>query len=306
MAPKIGYYPGCTLKTKAENLERSAVACLGALGIAAEELERWNCCGAVFSLADDDLIHHVAPVRVLVRAKDQGCSQLVTLCSMCYNTLARANLLMTRDEEKRATLNRFMDEETDYSGEVEVLHYLELLRRTLGWDGLKKAVKAPLGGLRVAPYYGCTLVRPQEVSVDDSPDGPTLFGDFLRALGAVPVDFPGATQCCGSYQIVSNEAAANEASSKIIASAVEYGAEAMALSCPVCEYSLGQRQPQLPIAKEGKPPIPTLYFTQLLALALGLPANALGLDRNERASADLLVAKGLVGEADARAALGAP
>ena len=118
---KISYYPGCTLKTKGKNLEDAAVASMTALGFDFEELERWNCCGAVHSLADDDLIHHVAPVRDLVRVKEQGNDKVVTLCSMCYNSLARANLLMRDDEEKRKTINDFMDEEIDYLGEIEVV-----------------------------------------------------------------------------------------------------------------------------------------------------------------------------------------
>jgi len=119
---KISYYPGCTLKTKARNLDRAAIVSLEALGIEVEEIDRWNCCGAVYSLTADDLIHMVGPVRNLIRAKEQGADRLVTLCSMCYNTLARANRLMREDAVKRDTINRFMDDEIDYSGEVEVVH----------------------------------------------------------------------------------------------------------------------------------------------------------------------------------------
>ena len=125
---KISYYPGCTLKTKAKNLDKAAVASLEALGVEVEEIDKWNCCGAVYSLTADDLIHMVGPVRNLIRAKEQGVDKLVTLCSMCYNTLARANKLMREDEVKRDTINRFMDEEIDYFGEVEVVHYLQLLQ----------------------------------------------------------------------------------------------------------------------------------------------------------------------------------
>lgn len=101
---KIGYYPGCTLKTRARNLEDAAIQSLSALGYEMEELERWNCCGAVYSLADDDLVHLLAPVRDLIRVKDQGFDKVLTLCSMCYNTLARANLLMRDDEEKQGLI----------------------------------------------------------------------------------------------------------------------------------------------------------------------------------------------------------
>jgi len=296
----IGYYPGCTLKTKARNLEDSALASLAALGVEVEELPRWNCCGAVFSLADDDLIHHVAPVRDLIRAKDAGHSTLVTLCSMCYNTLARANRLMRDDEEKRATLNLFMEEETDYFGEVEVVHLLDYLDSVVGWEAVRAAVTTPLGGLRVAPYYGCTLLRPGEVAIEP-PVSPVLFSRFLEAIGAEVVSFPEATSCCGSYQILANEATALEACATIIEGATARGAEALALSCPLCEYNLGRRQGDAVARRSGLGRLPTFYFTQLLAVALGQPPDVLGLDRNEASSSALLRERGFVTEAPAPA-----
>ena len=119
---KIAYYPGCTMKTKAANLELAAVEALNVLGVEFTELERWNCCGAVFSLAEDDLIHHVAPVRNLIRAQQEDCDTVVTICSQCYNTLARANLLVREDEEKLYTIKLFMEEEHDYDGSIEGVH----------------------------------------------------------------------------------------------------------------------------------------------------------------------------------------
>src|SRR4030042_5519670 len=199
----LAYYPGCTLKTKAKNLEDPAIASMEVLGFKLEEIPRWNCCGAVYSLSDDDLIHQVAPVRNLIRAKEQGKDELVTLCAFCLNTLKRANLLMQKNAEKRDTLNRFMDEEIDYSGEVKVVHLLEVLRDEIGWETLSGKVKLPLRGLKIAPYYGCTLLRPREVAID-SVENPVILHRFLEALGATPVDFPEAARCCGSYQIVSN------------------------------------------------------------------------------------------------------
>jgi heterodisulfide reductase subunit B len=160
---------------------------------------------------------------------DQGSDQVVTLCSMCYNTLARANLLMRNDAVKRKTINDFMDEEHDYHGEVEVLHFLNFLRDSIGWDKVRDAVKVPLQGLKVAPYYGCTLVRPRDVSVDP-PGSPRVFKEFLEALGATVVDFPGSELCCGSYQILANPDAAMNVSATIVEWAVKSGAEALALS----------------------------------------------------------------------------
>lgn len=287
---KVSYYPGCTLKTKARNLEDAAIASMDVLGIELEELPRWNCCGAVHSLADDDLIHQVAPVRDLIRAKEQGSDKLVTLCSMCYNSLARANLLMRDDDEKRETINLFMDEEVDYHGEVEVVHLLNLLGDEVGWDRLREKIKIPLKGLKVAPYYGCTLQRPRDVGIEP-PGRFLLMTQFLETLGATPVNFPAADLCCGSYQILGNPDVAKSAISTILSWAERVGAEALVLSCPLCEFNLGKKQETLLEEERISKSIPTFYFTQLLAIALGLSHESCHFDLNEKASIELLKSK---------------
>ena len=290
---KISYYPGCTLKTRAKNLESSALAAMAALDIEVEELTRWNCCGAVYSLADDDLIHIVAPVRDLIRVKESGHDTVVTLCSMCYNTLARANELMKTDEVKRKTINDFMDEEPDYAGEVKVYHLLDYLRDEIGWDKLKEQVKKPLTEMKVAPYYGCTLLRPKDVAID-TPDNPKILHDFLTALGAQVIDFPGAIQCCGTYQILGNPEAALSVSHSILSDATSHGAEALALACPLCDYNLGHKQDVMLKKFDGMKEVPIYYFTQLLAVALGLPSDEVNrFDINRESAKQLLEAKNL-------------
>jgi heterodisulfide reductase subunit B2 len=289
---KLAYYPGCTLKTKAANLERGALAALETLGVAFQEMPRWNCCGAVFSLATDDLIHHMAPVRDLIRARELGADAVVTLCSQCYNTLARANLLMRSDEEKRNTINAFMDEEPDYHGELQVLHYLAAVRDLVGWEELRAKVVKPLTGLKVAPFYGCTLVRPGEVAVDGP--HPELFEQFLRALGAEPVAWSGATECCGSYQSLAHPEASGDRASVVLAAAVRAGADLIALSCPLCEFNLGMRQADVVAGHEGAHAIPTLYFSQLLAVALGLEPDLARLELSDPSARQLLTSRNLI------------
>ncbi len=289
---QIGYYPGCTLKTKARNLEIAAIKAMETLGVELVELDRWNCCGAVYSLADDDLVHLLAPVRDLIRARDQGHTRVLALCSMCYNTLARANKLMREDEEKRDALNQFMEEETDYAGEVEVVHMLNFLRDEIGWDKVKEAVKKPLN-MKVAPYYGCTLTRPYDVSIDPAID-PPVFKDLITALGGEVVEYPDSEVCCGSYQIISNADAAGKTTAVILGSAEKRGAEALALSCPLCEYNLGRKQDLAIQAKEDLKPLPVYYFTQLMAVAFGLPDDVSHLELNMPGAADLLREKGLL------------
>jgi heterodisulfide reductase subunit B len=293
MLMKIGYYPGCTLKAKARHLDESALRSLEALGVEAVELTRWNCCGAVYNLADDDLVHFLAPVRDLKRAKEEGHERLLTLCSMCYNTLARANQLMREDEVKRKTLNDFMEEEVAYAGEVEVVHLLTFLRDDIGWDRLREAVKKPLKGLKVAPYYGCTLTRPRDVTIDTGLR-PQIFADFLAAIGATPVSFAEAETCCGSYNMISHPEAALGKVADIVADAGAQGAEALALSCPLCEYNVGRRQTEALARGDGASALPVFYFTQLLALALGLDPQVARLDLSPEHSRRFLEEQGLL------------
>lgn len=270
---KLSYYPGCTLKTRARNFEAAAIISMEVLGYQLEEIPRWVCCGVVYSLAQDDLIHQLAPVRNLIRAMEQGSDRLITLCAMCYNTLARANHLVRTDPEKRKTINAFMDEEPDYEGQVEVSHLLPFLAHEVGWDRVRAMVKAPLEGLAVAPYYGCKMQRPREVAIEP-PGSFELMHGFLDALGAEVVDFPAAALCCGSYQVLGDPEASQNLTATIIEQARKAGAQALAVSCPLCEFNLTQNQRALRKAGVIETEMPIHYFTQLLASSLGLAKEA--------------------------------
>lgn len=285
---KVSYYPGCTLKTKAKNLDETVTASLKALGVDFEELPRWNCCGAVASLADDDLIHMVAPVRDLIRVKEQGNDTMVTACSMCYNTLAQANHVVMNDEEKRNTLNTFMEEELDYKNDVEVLHILNFLKEKVGWDTIRDKVTKPLTGLKVAPYYGCTLMRPKEIAIDPR-EHAQIFQEFIESVGAEFVEFSAAHECCGSYQMVSNRELALDRCAKIVESAEKWGADIIASSCPLCEFNIGKMQAAILEKQPEIKGIPTVYFTQLLAIALGLDPEICHFELNISGAREVLL-----------------
>lgn len=291
---EIAYYPGCTLKTKGRNLEESALASMSALGVEMMELPRWTCCGTVYSLATDDLIHQLAPVRNLLRVKEQGQSKVVTLCSMCYNTLKRANLLIRTDAEKRDKINSFMyEEELDYNGEVDTVHLLEILRDDIGFEKVAESVKAPLQGLKLAPYYGCLLLRPREIGLDDL-EQPSVLSDFIRCLGAEVLEHPYQAECCGAYQTVNQVDLVVERTREIVGYVVQKGADALVLSCPLCDFNLSRRQKEVIQKYENFTGVPTLYFTQLLALALGLDEKVCRFDLNYIDPRPLLRGKGLI------------
>ena len=288
---KIPYFPGCTLSTKAVGFDVAGRAAAEALGFELVELSQWNCCGATFPLATDNELALVGPTRILINAQREG-SRLAVLCSICYNVLKRTAGFLRENEEKRERINLFVEEE--YRGKVQVLHLLEILRDELGFDALSELIASPQEGLRCAPYYGCLLLRPQsEIGLDD-PDEPTILHDLLASLGCEVVDFPNKAECCGSYLTVSAVAAAEELAYTILRSAQREGAEMVVTSCPLCQFNLDYRQAEMERKHPDFTPLPVLYFTQLLGIALGLDSTDYGFGGHYVDPRPLLREKGLV------------
>lgn len=294
---EIPYYPGCTLKAQGLGFETSAIASAKAVDIEMVELERWNCCGTVFSLASDDLMHYVAPIRNFIRVQEAGYDKMVTLCSMCYNTMKRANLLVKNDSEKLKTLNDFMYREEDYKGNVEIVHLLELLRDEIGFETISKKVIRKFNGLKVAPYYGCMLTRPKEVGIDDWEE-PQIMENLITALGAEVVDDPMRGECCGAYHTVNSKDLVAERTRLIVTSAKNRGADVIILSCPLCEFNLDTRQKDTVKIYSDFTGIPILYFTQLIALSLGLGKEVCRFDLHYVDPRPLLIEKGIIEEGE--------
>lgn len=260
---RIPYFPGCTLSTQARDYDNSARAVARALGFELVELSDWQCCGANFPLTLDDSMALIAPTRVLYQAQQSG-ERVVTLCAICFHVLRRTQALLARDRAMLERINWFTGQE--YQG-VRVVHLLEILRDEVGWEAIRAQVQFPVS-MRLAPYYGCLLLRPHdEIGLDD-PEQPTILHDLLRALGAEVVDFPYSIECCGSYLTVKEPRISETLALEIINSARESGAQAIMTACPLCQFNLEYPQQQ-------GDSIPILYFTQLMAEALGLPDPAM-------------------------------
>ncbi len=255
------YYPGCTMKTKANDYETSAMKVMEKLGQPLVEMEDWYCCGAVQSLTEDDIMHQIAPIRTMCCAQEQGEDEVVTLCDMCYNVLRQANDRMKEREDDLETMNEFLDEDPDYEGGVEVYHLFHILKDMK--DEIKDAVEVPLDDFVVAPYYGCMLLRPDNVAVDETED-PEIMEDMLELLGVKVLENPKRTECCGSYHTVNRSDIVEKRVEDIVSYAVEEGAEAIVLSCPLCQFNLDFHQRATDFE------IPVFYITELMALAFGL------------------------------------
>lgn len=266
---RVSYYPGCTLKADARHFEESAILSFRELGIELVELGRWNCCGTVFSFTTDNVIYHLAPVRNLLRVRELGYEVLITLCSMCFNTLKRANALFNEDEVRRdKIINIMYKENLQYDGKTRVVHALELLRDSVGFDTLRQKAVPGLNGLKLAAYYGCMLLRPEGIGIDD-PENPSIFEEALQAMGADVVEFPLRNECCGAYQTAQEPEITAARTFSIVQSARSTGADAIVVSCPLCGFNLDQRQALTEKMYKNFECMPIFYFTECLALSLG-------------------------------------
>jgi len=289
---KLLYYPGCTLKTSAKNLEKSAMAVMELFGHEMIEMKDWNCCGVVASLTDDDLMHHLAPLRNLIHAEDEGQDTIITLCDMCYNTLKQTNLRVKENPDDLETLNLFMDREHDYKGSVRIMHFLEFLRDEIGFDAIRKKVKNPLTAMKIMPYYGCMLLRPREVAIDDAEE-PRILQDLITALGGEVVDNPFKIECCGSYNTIEETDLVSKRAYSITNHAIERGGDAIALSCPLCRFNVDVRGKEAEKLFDNYKQLPVYYYTQLLAVALGLDEHSYGFEDHAVDPVLLLKKKGV-------------
>ena len=256
---KVSYFPGCTLKNKAKDLDLYAYKSAEALGVTLEEIENWQCCGGVFTMSAGEVATKLSSVRALKEASEKE-QALVTVCSACHNVIKQTNHAMQNDKSFADKVNRYMASEGEYNGEAEVYHYLEMLRDLVGFDALKGKVTNPLKGKKIAPYYGCLLLRPGNVMKMDDPENPSIMEDFIKALGAEPVIFAKRNECCGGYVSVESPELAKKNSQSVVDNAKAQGAEMIITACPLCKYNL---------VKNGAD-IPVVYFTELLAEALGV------------------------------------
>ena len=257
---KYSYYPGCTLKNKAKDLDAYARASAKALGFEMEEIEDWQCCGGVYPLGSDEIATKLSSIRALNDAKEKG-QDLITVCSACHHVIKRVNDDMANVEDIQTKVNNYMALSTPYEGETNVLHYLEVLRDEVGFDEIKKKVVNPLTGKKIGAYYGCLLLRPGKIMSFDNPENPTIMEDFIRALGAEPVVYPYRNECCGGYISLKEKEMAQNMCEKIMDSAKGFEADMLITACPLCMYNL---------KKNGTGDLPVYYFTELLAEALGV------------------------------------
>ncbi|HSB67479.1 MAG TPA: CoB--CoM heterodisulfide reductase iron-sulfur subunit B family protein [Anaerolineales bacterium] len=274
------YYPGCSMERNAAAYEVSTMAVCDTLGIELEEIEDWNCCGATEYISLNLLASYALIARNLALVtKNNGHKNLVAPCSACYLNLRKTDAYMRESPSLAQKVNTALAAGglSYKAGTIDVRHLLDVIVQDLGYEAVASKVTRPLSGLRIAPYYGCMIVRPEIKPTFDDPEYPTTLDVLMKALGAEVVDYPMKAHCCGGHMTQISEASAFDMIRRLIKGAVEYHADMIVTLCPMCQLNLDAYQGGMNSYFKTNYRMPVLYFTQALGLAFGYDASKLGI-----------------------------
>lgn len=284
------YFPGCSCSAEggAKAYDWSIKAVSKALDFELRELDDWNCCGSTPSGSVDELGAFCLASRDLALA-EKSRLDMVTPCSACYVIFNRTNSYLKQYPKIKVKVDEALAAgDLKYSGSIKVRHALDIVTSDIGYDAIKAKVTKPLEGLKIAPYYGCQVVRPDFGF--DHPENPQSLEKLIVSLGGEPMHFPLKTRCCGGSLIISEESLALDLNHKLLESASNSQAECVVTVCPLCQTNLDAYQSRVNQKFKTKYKLPVLFFTQLMGIAFGLGEKELGL-RNGIVSMEKILAK---------------
>ncbi|MEG6616029.1 CoB--CoM heterodisulfide reductase iron-sulfur subunit B family protein [Peptococcaceae bacterium 1198_IL3148] len=257
---RFAYYPGCSLESTAIEFDYSIRAVCKALEVDLVELPDWICCGSTSAHATSHDLAIALPAQNLLIAEELRLNPLVP-CSACYNRLKTAEHEIKKSEQLRGQVEGLLGHR--FSGEINTKSALEAFVKDIGLDAIKKRVENKLTGLKVVCYYGCLTSRPKEAVAFEDPENPQSMDQLMKSLGAEPLVWSYKTDCCGASFSITKSDMVYGMTGKILAGAVEAGAQAIVTTCPLCQTNLETR-------RQAGVNIPVFYFTELMGLAFGL------------------------------------
>ncbi len=284
---QYAYYPGCSLESMATSYNISTREVARAVGLDLKEIENWNCCGATAYFPVDELLAYTLVARNLAIAEKEGASDFVAPCSACYKNAYFTNAYLKKDPDLAEHINYALEaDKLHVNGTLKVRHLIEVILEDVGLEEVKKKVTHPLKDLKVAPYYGCQMLRPRKDH--ENVENPQFFEQLLSALGAKSVEYPTKTRCCGGSLIITNRKAALDMVRKLLEDAVDHEAEVITTACPMCNINLEVYQSQVNQEFGTNFSIPVMYFTQLMGVAMGIQPASLGIGKEMVPAAPLL------------------
>jgi heterodisulfide reductase subunit B len=284
----IAYYPGCSLHATSPEFNTSTQAVCKALDLTLIEPDGWLCCGSSSAHRADPETALRLPMQNLSLIEQSGFNEVTMPCAACFNRHKAAQYEIRHDESRKSAVEESIGYK--YQDSVQVNSLVETIFQSIGPKELSSKVNHPLQGLRVVCYYGCLLTRPPEVTEAPHPENPTEMDELMAALGAEVLDWSYKTTCCGAAHSLTRRDIVFDLSSNLINQARLAGADVIAVACPLCHTNLDARQFQMGLDEE----MPVMYFTQLMALALGLSEREAALKKNLVDPRPLLREKGLL------------
>ncbi|MDR2493497.1 MAG: CoB--CoM heterodisulfide reductase iron-sulfur subunit B family protein [Coriobacteriales bacterium] len=276
---RYAYFPGCSAASTGISFTLSASYVAKRIGLELVEMPDWCCCGTSAALVTSRDLAHALPARSLALAEQAGLDlDVVTPCAGCFSSLKRTVHYARQSDKNRHRLEEII--ELPYAATADVMSLLEVMARPEAMEPLAAAITKSLNGLRVASYYGCALVRPQEVTCFDDPEDPQSMDSLMELAGAEPVRWAFKTECCGASHQISEPHGARRLIARVFENAAANGAEAIAVACPLCMLNLDMREAGINESRAVPFDIPVFYFTELLGLAMGGSARRLGIDRH--------------------------
>lgn len=278
---RYAFFPGCTLESAAEELMISTKKVAAALGIELIELDGWTCCGASHIQDVNDLLATSINARNISLAEDLKVDKLLTVCNTCTLMLRTAKLKMDKNEKMRNEVNEGLGRAgLEYKGTVEVTHLLWALIEDYGLENLRKMVRRPLTGLKVANFYGCHILMPPNVMGFENHMNPQSMEMVAEVLGAESVDFDQRLACCGFHAVFPAEKEVMDLTGKNCLSPKNSGADCIVTPCPLCQMQLDAYQPDAQKGFKEDITMPILHLPQLIGLALGFSPEELAIQRH--------------------------
>jgi len=280
---KLAYWPGCVSRGFTPELHGSMDLVAPKLDLELVQLDRANCCGAGVIAEHNQELADTLNARTFAMAQSvEGAAGMMNICSTCQGAQSECQERLDADGDYRATVNSTLSAESlsyEKSGDWWNKNFLWLLVEEIGLDKLRSKVVRPLEGLRIAPFYGCYIVRPtKRLGMADHPERDQYLEYVIDALGAQPVEYAGARKCCGFPVITMNKTTSLRQAGRHLADAIDAGADCLVTPCPLCHLNLDMQQPEASKYVERDLDVPVLHLPQMVGLALGLEPKALGMN----------------------------
>jgi heterodisulfide reductase subunit B len=277
---EFALFLGCTIPARLNQYESSSRAVLEKLGVGLVDIREFNCCG--YPLRNIDFkVFLLSSARNLALAEKKNL-HVMTLCKCCYGSLKKADFLMKENASLKKEVNSTLEKEgLKVEGKIEIKHLLSVLHKEIGIEAIKGKMAMTFKRLKIATHYGCHALRPSEVVGFDNAVAPSLFDQLVEATGAESIDWPMKLECCGAPLWGINDRLSMDLTLKKLTDGKKSGADYVCAACPYCHIQFDKVQKMILSQRNVNHPLPSILYTQLLGLSLGIDRKALGLEMNE-------------------------